>query len=123
MFKLLELHERYGPVVRVAPNELNFTAAEAWKDIYGHRTGGVSENVKDPAEVTDEDPAHPTIIFAEKTKHAFLRRLLSNAFSEKTLKDQEPVLSKYVDLLISRLLEVCDGGKSPENMVKWYNVC
>lgn len=34
-----ELHEKYGPVVRFAPNEITYISAQAWKDIYGHRKG------------------------------------------------------------------------------------
>ena len=34
-WKIHELHKRYGPVVRVAPNELSYTNLEAWNDIYG----------------------------------------------------------------------------------------
>ena len=32
--KIKALHDIYGPVVRVAPNELSFITPEAWKDIY-----------------------------------------------------------------------------------------
>jgi len=38
---VLALHNRYGPVVRVAPNELSFLHPDAWRDIYGHRTGSL----------------------------------------------------------------------------------
>lgn len=31
------LHERYGPVVRVSPNELSFVSVEAREEIYGLR--------------------------------------------------------------------------------------
>ena len=31
------LHRKYGSLVRVAPNELLFTSADAWEDIYGYR--------------------------------------------------------------------------------------
>jgi hypothetical protein len=33
-WKIHELHKRYGPVVRVSPNELSYTNLEAWDDIY-----------------------------------------------------------------------------------------
>ena len=35
--KLKVLHDIYGPVVRVAPNELSFITSEAWKDIYSDK--------------------------------------------------------------------------------------
>ncbi|THU96865.1 cytochrome P450 [Dendrothele bispora CBS 962.96] len=33
---LHDLHRNYGPVVRIGPNELHFSTAEAYKDIYHH---------------------------------------------------------------------------------------
>lgn len=42
---MLKLHEKYGPVVRISPNELSYTDAQAWKDIYGYQKGR-DENAK-----------------------------------------------------------------------------
>jgi hypothetical protein len=33
-------HQRYGPVVRIAPDEVSFTSAEAIKEIYGSGGSG-----------------------------------------------------------------------------------
>ena len=33
------LHDKYGPVVRVSPNELSFISVDAREEIYGHRVG------------------------------------------------------------------------------------
>jgi hypothetical protein len=38
------LHEQYGHVVRIAPNEISFTEPHAWKDICGHRIGANKGN-------------------------------------------------------------------------------
>lgn len=119
-FLVHELHLKYGEIVRIAPTELSFSGAAAWKEIYGFRNG-LPENRKDPGENTDADHRHPTIINANRQTHGELRKLLSNAFSDKTLKGQEPVLLHYIDLLVDRLKE-----KSAENpimdIVRWYNV-
>jgi hypothetical protein len=49
---LPKLHERYGPVVRLAPNELSFTVPEAWEDIFGRaQPGKRDENQKAPVRV------------------------------------------------------------------------
>jgi hypothetical protein len=37
---LHDLHKKYGPVVRVAPNEVSFTSAAALKEIYGSGGSG-----------------------------------------------------------------------------------
>lgn len=33
---LLRFHEKYGPVVRVGPNEISHTTGLVWKDVWGH---------------------------------------------------------------------------------------
>ena len=38
-FDAHQLHMKYGPVVRLMPNEVSFTSPQAWKDICGHRQG------------------------------------------------------------------------------------
>jgi len=35
-FQIRKYHNRYGPVVRIGPNELAFTSGQAWKDICAH---------------------------------------------------------------------------------------
>ncbi len=36
---VLEQHEKYGPVVRIAPNHISINKPEAVNQIYGHKTG------------------------------------------------------------------------------------
>lgn len=36
---ILDLHRKYGPVVRIAPNEVAFVDKEALIKVYGHSTG------------------------------------------------------------------------------------
>ncbi|GME40427.1 hypothetical protein PFICI_06539 [Neofusicoccum parvum] len=118
-FVIHSLHRQYGPVVRIAPNELSYTDVRAWKDIYGHRLG-VPEFAKDPSQ-NFEGHAHPSIIHANREQHAALRRLLSHAFSDKSLREQEPVLHSYVHMLIERLREHSESGPKALDLVNWYN--
>ena len=46
---IVELHLKYGEVVRVSPNQLSFSSADAWKDIYGHKKPGQGLLTKDPS--------------------------------------------------------------------------
>lgn len=41
--ELFDLAEQYGPIVRVAPNVLIYTDADAWKDIYSNQNGAVNK--------------------------------------------------------------------------------
>lgn len=58
------------------------------------------------------------ILTADRENHARMRRLISHAFSEKALREQEGFLQQYVDLLIKGLKEHVD---EPQNMLSLYN--
>ncbi len=122
-FNLQKLHDKYGPVVRVGPDFLTFTDARAWKDIYGHHTGPdvVHPELSKAPVFYARSPGLSNIINADREEHARLRRALAHGFSDKALRDQEPMLKRHVDLLIEQLEEQCDGGKTPMDMEKWYN--
>ena len=47
---------------------------------------------------------------------------MSHGFSEKALREQEPLIQEYCDLLMKRFYESCDNGTKMVDMVEWYNV-
>lgn len=118
--QILKHFETYGPVVRIAPDELAFAKAQAWKDIYGvlpDRT----QNPKDlnvwPPRQEGWDKALP---LANDAVHARLRRTLGPAFTARAVREQEPVLARCTGLLISRLKEA--SQKDPrQDICKWLN--
>jgi cytochrome P450 len=92
---------KYGPVVRIAPNELSYITFDAWKDIYSHKAGGKEIFKKDFAFYSDDPFATPEdaggLLRCDEVSHAMQRRLCSAAFSEKSMRDQQPLLRSYVD--------------------------
>ncbi|MCJ1280128.1 hypothetical protein MMC21_007955 [Puttea exsequens] len=117
---LRKMHERYGPVVRYSEKELSFVDAQAWHDIYGHH-GGKSNFPRNPIWYLRAPNGAHTILSADNTDHARMRRLLSHAFSERALKAQEHLIQVYFDLLINRLkAKAADDGK-PFNIVDWFH--
>ncbi|KAF5636922.1 cytochrome P450 monooxygenase monooxygenase [Fusarium sp. NRRL 25303] len=117
---LHEAHQKYGDVVRTAPNELSYTHPKAWNDIYGHR-GGKGEMVKDPTFYSNISSGPGSIINAEQFRHRILRKQASHGFSERALRSQEDVIKKYADLMLERL-EECAASENPTvDIVDWYN--
>ncbi|KAL8826507.1 MAG: hypothetical protein Q9191_003760 [Dirinaria sp. TL-2023a] len=116
-----EFHERYGPVVRYSPRELSFSSSAAWKDIYGFHEHALP---KDPVTYglvqISRDGSH-SIFTADGEQHPRVRKLLSYAFSERALRDQEPFVKQYVDLLIQRLHERAASPDPKVDLVEWYN--
>ncbi|XPS95574.1 hypothetical protein M3J09_004859 [Ascochyta lentis] len=101
--RLKEFHATYGPIVRIAPDELSYADSRAWKDIYTNRAGHqlFPRNQTWFKKQTPDEP-HSIMSFDEAS-HARYRRAFANAFSDKHLRDQAPIVEGYVDLLISRL--------------------
>ncbi|RAQ66054.1 cytochrome P450 monooxygenase [Aspergillus flavus] len=118
-FDMLDFHTRYGDVVRIAPDELAFSHPDAWKDIMGHSKGGLYlEKASWFYRPLEYDPPH---IFNEgRQAHSLLRRQLAHSFSDKGMRDQEPMIRGYVDLLLQRLREM-GGREDTVDISAWYN--
>lgn len=114
------LHEQYGEVVRIAPDELSFIDGDAWKVIYGTRPGH-GQKQKDHRFYPPTAGGAPSIIVSNDADHSRMRRLLSHAFSDNSLRGQEPIIKSYVDLLMQRLREKGENGSKALDMVAWYN--
>ena len=97
-----DLHDKHGEVVRLAPDTHSFTTHTAWKDIYDYRQGHRSFT-----KVGTLEPVNGvhSIVSTPNPDHSRMRRLLSHAFSEKALREQEPLLQSYVDTLMQKLRE------------------
>lgn len=120
-YRMTELHQQYGEIVRIAPDELAFSNPAAWNDIQGHRTKGQPEMEKSNRFYRPVDGVVSDIVNADREEHSMLRRTLAHGFSEKSLRDQQPMIGQYVDLLIKRLHEECGGGSKPLDLAAWYN--
>lgn len=111
-----EQHRLYGPVVRLRPNELSFIHAAAWKDIYSFRQG---QQQMPKVLRTKPINGRPNLMSASDEDHARQRKLLAHAFSDRALRDQEPLLCSYADMLIERLKEASENGKADVDIAEW----
>ncbi|KAK4209464.1 cytochrome P450 [Rhypophila decipiens] len=122
-FATQKLHEKYGPVVRITPKHLSFTDPRAWRDIYGHQVSGKAntpELSKVRAFSYTIDALPRSIVSADREEHGRLRRGLSHGFSAESMRQQEPIIMKYIDLLLRRLHEAAEL-KKPINAEAYYN--
>lgn len=113
-------HEIYGPVVRIAPDELSYSSAAAWKDIYGHRQGH-AQNLKDSRFYSSPISDTPVDNFPRNAEQSRYRQSLSQAFSNFSLHEQERVIKKYVDMFITRLHQQIETKTCSTDMVAWYS--
>ena len=119
--KLLELHDKYGPVIRLAPDELSYIEPKAWEDIMGRpKAGQRHENIKAP--FYGKTDRHD-LVGAGSEDHVRMRRLMSVGFSASAMQEQQPIIKTYIDLFISRLYENVKDGKATIDIHAWYNYC
>ncbi|KAI6379926.1 hypothetical protein MCOR25_001827 [Pyricularia grisea] len=118
--RVLDLHRRYGKVVRVGTNRLVVDGSVGWNDIFSHRPGGdATEFPKAPGSFAAPDGT--TLLTApNRENHRRQRRILAHAFSEAALAEQEALIMHYVDLCMRRLSEVSRGGQ-PIDLMVWLN--
>lgn len=129
-WKTKEWHDKYGHVVRIAPDELSYTnGKEAWPAIYGtfdiprrfsslpcraciqesnRRKGfptkdGAGNFEKDAKWWNKNVGGVDNILTADDEGHRRMRRLQNPAFSDKALRMQEGVIERYTSLLIHQL--------------------
>lgn len=111
---VLALHKKYGPVVRLAPNEVSFAGGfQDWKDIYGYRKNIGQEKHPHRSSASYWPAANgvPSMIQAMRDdEHARLRKSLAVSFSEKSMREMEPRVKSWARLLQTKLAERGDAA-------------
>ena len=118
-----DIHEKYGDVVRLAPDELSFAKEEAWYDMFTVRPGR-QLFVKNP-QFYKSPLGQPEnmITIQDNAENARMRKLLAGGFSRKALRAQESIIQSYANLLISRLNDIAapsDGDNCIIDAGSWY---
>lgn len=133
---VLELHRKYGQVVRISPGEVSFTDQDAIKGIYGHgktvtkvsviymiRNGGLT-----PLQAKFYDafivPNMTVSFFATRDNkaHRFLRSRVSSAYSMTSILSMEPLIQDVMDVNLRKLGELADEGDyfAIDKMVNYF---
>ncbi|KAK1641338.1 cytochrome P450 [Colletotrichum phormii] len=116
--KILKLHQRHGPIVRVGPNHLSINHPDGMQELRGHRKSYTGENGKDPVNAL---PNRDNIIGSERGDHSRFRRALAHGFSAQSMLAQQPIIKGYVDTLFEKLRAASRGGEETVNVEKWFN--
>lgn len=113
-----------GPIVRVAPNELSFNSVESWKAIYGNTIPDKPMPVKSSFYDIYGAGFRKLCIGSERNpqKHAEMRKMLSPAFSQRSLLEQEIIISGVVDQFVRLIGERAPFDSKGINMTKWFEI-
>ncbi|KAH7013981.1 cytochrome P450 [Ilyonectria destructans] len=106
-----KLHQKYGQYVRVAPGELSTINPAAATDVYGHRNAArqIPKDFKAYYMKNQRGDGTEGLMTADDESHRRMRKIFSPAFSDRAIREQEPLLKKYTDLLVEKSGECCDS--------------
>ncbi|KAL2822667.1 cytochrome P450 [Aspergillus granulosus] len=106
-----QLHAKYGPVVRIAPNELVTSDPEAINTLYGIK----STTTKTDFYLAFRPPwaRFPDHFSAEGGKqHGERRRIVSNVYTMTSILQSEKYIDKCMDVWLEKLGEMSDRKES-----------
>nr|KAK5432287.1 hypothetical protein LTR18_011194 [Exophiala xenobiotica] len=115
---IIEVHRRYGRIVRIAANELSIVDEYAMKNLYGH-----GHNAAKTAWYSVWDPPNTAPqLFSELDKkyHGFLRKRVAGAYAMSSILKYEKYIQGCLDLLFWRLKQQAEFDEVLD-MAKWTN--
>ncbi|PKK49669.1 hypothetical protein CI102_6311, partial [Trichoderma harzianum] len=106
-YEALDLaHQQLGPVLRVGPKTLSFSAPEAYKDIYGHGSPILKDIFYDNLANGNPSMGDAT----DRQLHSIKRKNLSSIFSAKNILSMEPKVTSSVEELLAAIRIKLNGG-------------
>ncbi|KAG7058520.1 Cytochrome p450 [Colletotrichum scovillei] len=109
-FKIIELHRRYGPVVRISPWEVHVGDPEFFSELY---TGPGRVREKWGFYTQQFGSPESALATVNHDHHKLRRAALNPFFSTQTVRKLQPVIEERVDALLDRLLELSERSKEP----------
>ncbi|KAF5845957.1 hypothetical protein GGP41_008439 [Bipolaris sorokiniana] len=105
----IELHRRYGEVVRYGPNRYSFSSLSAQKSIYSH--GSKFPKSSWYAAWSNPDPSQWSLFTDDSIRrHSENRRQYQSTYSMSSLVTYEPYVDECADLFSQRLGELASAG-------------
>ncbi|GKU08041.1 unnamed protein product [Fusarium langsethiae] len=114
--EMQKLHNKYGDVVRVAPNELSFRTPTAHKTIYDRAVRNKPQFLKsDIFYNTRPSTTPPNIVFTrDPDDHRRQKKEIYHAFSSKSLAETQTVIDGYTEAFLEQLMS--KGGPETDGV-------
>ena len=106
------LHEKYGPIVRLGPDEVAFADAASSKEIHSAGSRYLKIHV-------DIGPTPNIFSMTDPKQHNIRRRLYAKGLSQASLRQNfEPAVRDKVRLAVSKIKQDARNGSA--DLVKWW---
>ncbi|KAJ5817893.1 hypothetical protein N7447_007901 [Penicillium robsamsonii] len=110
---VFNLHRKYGPVLRVAPNDVDIASADAIDPIYIARGGFPKSPAYSKFNIDGHNTIFSTLTLPERAARA---KAVAPLFSTASLRQSEQVFSQVFDDFVARLRREADKG-TPVNVL------
>ncbi|KAF2808737.1 oxoglutarate/iron-dependent oxygenase [Mytilinidion resinicola] len=107
VFQLKKLHERYGPIIRITPNEVHVNDPNLIDVVY---PGGGKKVNKDPYFVGSFGVPESSLLTVEHDLHRTRRGALNRFFSKSSVRESEPFIQDAAQRFCLRLEENSGNG-------------
>ncbi|KAG6829974.1 hypothetical protein H0H92_002779 [Tricholoma furcatifolium] len=105
-----KLHQKYGPVIRIAPNHISIADPDALQIVYSHGNGALKSNFYD-AFVSIRRGVFNT---RDRVDHARKRKIVSHIFSQKSVVEFEPHIRNHITNFIHQWDRLYDSAVKGE---------
>lgn len=117
-FKIIDLHKKYGPIVRINPDEVHVGDPDFYPELYpgaGRRREKTRFFVK---QFGADESALATI---DHEHHRLRRAAINPFFSTQSVRRLQPVIEERVDTLLNRLLDYSKKSTKPLDLMYPYS--
>lgn len=117
------LHAKYGPIIRYAPRCSPTSLHRAGMRSMAPSRNSVSTSHTriwiGPSSILLRFNDADDLINADSTDHGRMRNILGHSFSDRALKEQEPLLNGWARKMVVKLREQVKLG-GPVDLVRWF---
>ncbi|CEN61002.1 hypothetical protein ASPCAL07672 [Aspergillus calidoustus] len=97
-----ELHKKYGPIIRIAPNEVAISDPASIKEIYSINSGFTKTDFYTPWRASfARFPDHFTS--TDEELHGQRRKIVNNIYSMSSIVKSEPLIDTCTELFMTRM--------------------
>lgn len=106
---VVRLHEKYGPVVRIAPNQISFVDKVGLKELYGHGKASQKSSWYDTWVI----PGMGDSFFAttDRDVHRRIRSRVSGTYSMSAMLAMEELIGEVMELNLAKLRDLATKGE------------
>ncbi|PVI01651.1 cytochrome P450 oxidoreductase [Periconia macrospinosa] len=125
----VKVHEKYGPVVRIGPNDVSFASASAAKQIYRSRPVFAKASPKCGSDFYKAvSPLHNgkrlfnVFSTQDDAYHAKLKRKIGTLYTKAAALEMEPLLDSTIKVFLDKMHQLTASGPHNVDLSLWLHL-